>query len=536
VNLSYADLVRRLYDLERLAEPPLPGEQGGCLSSYDRRSRYDAPADTYEHWDANDDGSGFIRREDEWIVAFEQQGPGVIWRGWSALPGAGHVQVLIDDDPQPVVDLPFRDFFERFNAEIPPLNFPALAPTLSRGRNRFIPIPYNRSCKIRLAPGWGAYYHFTYTSFPAGTQLPAFTGTFDRESCLALAEADRRLTQRGWALPRAAGDTLEHVSVTVPPGATVPVHTIVGNRAISGMRVALDLPEPPGDRRVLRELALQISWDDEPAPSVWAPLGDFFGSAPGRNYYRSLPLGATDGGFYSHWFMPFAERAAIAITNDGDEPRTLTWSFYHRQLARPARELLRFHAKWHRDAFLDRSIQQGREIDWPLLLVEGQGRFCGIHLHVLNQWAPPAPPADDWWYGRWDRKSIDWWWGEGDEKFFVDGERFPSTFGTGSEDYVGYAWAAEPPFPTFESAYACQPFVAIDGNGHTSVSRFQICDDVPFQTGFEGYIEKYKPNKWGEGNQCQYAVVAYWYQRPGGIDPYGSVPVEQRVGDDGEPL
>lgn len=39
---------------------------------------------------------------------------------------------------------------------------------------------------------------------------------------------------------------------------------------------------------------------------------------------------------------------------------------------------------------------------------------------------------------------MDWWWGEGDEKLFVDGEKFPSTFGTGSEDYVGYAWAAEP--------------------------------------------------------------------------------------------
>ena len=155
-----------------------------------------------------------------------------------------------------------------------------------------------------------------------------------------------------------------------------------------------------------------------------------------------------------------------------------------------------------------------------------------MHLHVWNHWTPPTPPAADWWYGRWDRKSIDWWWGEGDEKFFVDGERFPSTFGTGSEDYVGYAWAAEPPFPTFDSAYACQPFVALDGNGHTSVSRFQICDDVPFQTAFEAYIEKYKGNSWGDGNQCLYAVTAYWYQRSGGRDPYASAPVGERVGYD----
>jgi hypothetical protein len=530
VNLSYPDLVRRLCDLERLAEPPLPGEQGGCMSSYDRRSRYNPATDSYEHWDANDDGSGYIRSEGEWIVVFEQEGPGVIWRVWSALPSMGHVQVFIDDDPQPVLDMPFRDFFERFNDDIPPLNFPALVPTLSRGRNRFIPIPYNRSCKVRFAPGWGAYYHFTYTTFPLGTQLPHWSGTFDRQACLALAAADRHLAHRGWAFPRSQGDILERVSVRVPPGATVPVHTLAGNRAITGMRVSIDLPEPPLDERVLRELALQIRWDDDMEPSVWAPLGDFFGTAPGAHYYRALPLGVTDGGFYSHWFMPFAERAAVAITNDGAEVRTVTFAICHRPLARSAHDLLRFHAKWHRDAFLERSIQQGRAIDWPVLLVEGQGRFCGMHLHVWNHWTPPAPPADDWWYGRWNRKSIDWWWGEGDEKFFVDGERFPSTFGTGSEDYVGYAWAAEPPFPTFDSAYACQPFVALDGNGHTSVSRFQICDDVPFQTAFEAYIEKYKSNRWGDGNQCEYAVVAYWYQRPDGRDPYGSVPVAERVG------
>ena len=57
---------------------------------------------------------------------------------------------------------------------------------------------------------------------------------------------------------------------------------------------------------MLRELTLSITWDDDAVPSVWAPLGDFFGTAPGVNYYRSLPLGMTDGGFYSHWFMPFA--------------------------------------------------------------------------------------------------------------------------------------------------------------------------------------------------------------------------------------
>ena len=55
-----------------------------------------------------------------------------------------------------------------------------------------------------------------------------------------------------------------------------------------------------------------------------------------------------------------------------------------------------------------------------MLRTQGRGRFCGVMLHV---WNPRGG-----------------WWGEGDEKFFVDGEKFPSTFGTGSEDYFGYAW------------------------------------------------------------------------------------------------
>ncbi len=529
MKYSYTDLVERLYNLERLAEPPLLGEQAGCCSSYDRRSRYNAVTNTYQDWDANDDGSGFIRTEGDWIVVFERDGPGIIWRVWSALPASGHIQIFIDDQPVPVIDLPFRDFFEHFNQEIPPLNFPSLAPTLSRGRNRFIPIPYNHSCKIRLAPGWGAYYHFTYSAFPAGTLLPHFNGTFNRSDCLALAEADRILNQRGWRLPRSNGDMLEHVTITVPPGATVPVHNIVGNRAITGLRVALDLPEPPLDQQVLRELTLSIHWDGETQPSVWSPLGDFFGSAPGRQFYRALPLGVTDGGFYCHWFMPFSSQASIAITNDGASAQTLRFSICHRALTQSADTLLRFHAKWHRDAFLEQAHAEGRLIDWPLLLAEGQGRFCGIHLHVWNSWPAPTESADSWWYGRWDRKSINWWWGEGDEKFFIDGERFPSTFGTGSEDYIGYAWAAEPPFPTFESAYASQPYVALNGNGHTSVSRFHICDDVPFQSSFAGYIEKYKGNQWGEGGQCLYAAVAYWYQQPGSQDRYGVVPVSERV-------
>jgi len=59
------------------------------------------------------------------------------------------------------------------------------------------------------------------------------------------------------------------------------------------------------------------------------------------------------------------------------------------------------------------------EPDWTLLKTAGKGRFLGVMLHVMN--VNTCMPYDG---------NDPCWWGEGDEKFFVDGEKFPSTFGT----------------------------------------------------------------------------------------------------------
>ena len=72
--------------------------------------------------------------------------------------------------------------------------------------------------------------------------------------------------------------------------------------------------------------------------------------------------------------------------------------------------------------------------DWHLARIEGQGQLVGTLLNVEN---PPGAA----------------WWGEGDEKIYVDGERFPSLFGTGTEDYFGYAWSTP---ERFAHAYHAQ--------------------------------------------------------------------------------
>lgn len=58
VRITYPDLVKRLYDLDALAIPPVPGEKCDQWSSYDRASRYDPITGKYIDWDANGDSNG----------------------------------------------------------------------------------------------------------------------------------------------------------------------------------------------------------------------------------------------------------------------------------------------------------------------------------------------------------------------------------------------------------------------------------------------------------------------------------------------
>ena len=519
-KLTYVDLVGRLTDLEYLATLPQPGEKCMQWSSWDRRSKYDAKTGKYIHWHANGDGNGFIRKEGDRLVLAEMKGPGCIWRIWSAMPKAGHVKMYLDDSKKPAIDIPFQAYFDR---KTKPFVYPSLCYMSARGQNCYVPIPFNKSCKIVAEKGWGRYYHFTYSLFPKGTQVETFSMGLSPEAQAELRKADQFFREKMGTDPadKRAGQETVKASGRVAGGKTVTVLDLAGPRAITQLRVfgeftmnnaAGPLTDEGTRRDAFRELALRITWDDDRNASVWCPLGDFFGTAPGMNDYRSLPMGMhyKDIGLYSLWYMPFAKRAKIELVNDGKDRRDIWFRITHAPLKRPIEQLGRFHAKWHRDAFLPKT--KDRYPDWTMLTTRGRGRFVGVMLHVWNPKGGQCPAAGE---GR-------YWWGEGDEKFFVDGEKYPSTFGTGSEDYFGYAWGNA---TLFARAYHNQT-ISMGNRGHISVNRWHITDNVPFQKSFEAAIEKYFPNDW----PTRYACVAYWYQAPGGKDPYAEVPIGERLG------
>ncbi len=134
----------------------------------------------------------------------------------------------------------------------------------------------------------------------------------------------------------------------------------------------------------------------------------------------------------------------------------------------------------------------------------GKGVFVGDNLNVVN--------------------PVEAWWGEGDEKIYVDGEAFPSHFGTGTEDYYGYAWCCP---EVFEHPFHAQP--RCDGGkfgnnwGYTSVTRTRSLDAIPFTKSFKFDMEVWH---WAECDVA-YAATAMFYAKPGAVtnrepDPEGA--------------
>ena len=73
--------------------------------------------------------------------------------------------------------------------------------------------------------------------------------------------------------------------------------------------------------RALRQTILRISFDDHTWGQVQAPLGDFFGAAPGINPYESVPFSVRpNGDMICRFVMPFAKSCTIQVKTGATSP------------------------------------------------------------------------------------------------------------------------------------------------------------------------------------------------------------------------
>lgn len=506
---SYVDLVGSLTDLERLAQLPLAGETTAEWTSRDRASVYNSGTGQYVNWNANNDDRGNLGTQpDGGIILAQMNGPGCLWRIWSAQVGTGHVKIFLDGSSTPAVDLAFQDYFNRSTF---PFDYPSLTYVACAGFNSYLPIPYNSSCKIVAYGSWGRYFHFNYSTFSPGVTVPTFTTNLTAPEKAALAGVNDFFLNRLGTDPAGvrSGEVTVTNSYAIAPGQSITNLNLSGPGAVTAFKVRVkDSSGVAVPWRVLKELTVSMSWDGQANPGVWAPLGDFFGSACGFVPYQSLAMGLQSNGWmYSYWYMPFASGAQIVLGNDGSVSRNVEVITTHAPLTKPINTLARFHAKWNRGVYV---TANGRSPDYRFLATTGQGRFVGLAMNVYQKSdLSPGP-----------------WWGEGDEKFFVDGETTPSWFGTGSEDYFGFAWGTPGYFSEPYHSQLLAPAGNLFAPGNRALNRIHITDSVSFQNAFEGCLEKWN---FPDESNTRYGMMPYWYLIAGGMDNYTPQPLSART-------
>jgi len=492
-ELTYSQILEQLIDLDRL--PNL--EEGiACkqASSYDRASRYDPKQDKYVNWAANGDSGHYIRvdpQTGEAIMA-EIEGPGCIYRIWSANP-QGKIRFYLDGATQPTYEF---DFNELFTGKIEPFRRPLVwqRRVVLGGNNPasdcYLPIPFAKSCKVTADKPHRQYYHIGYQTFPKSWQVQTFHLPLTQAEQQTLQKVCRILDHCGQdPQPKPDAKRVEK-TVTLEPGKRVTLARLDGPAVIYQFHAKLRSDERWAGRKVL----LQMFWDGQDRPGVDTPIGDFFAEPFQEAPYKSLPMGITRELNYCYFRMPFRRSAEIVVVHQGFKPASLRYRIVYGQ-AKLGPNTAYFHAKWRREP-------NSEHFDYPILECTGRGRYVGTALFPDN--------------------ILGGWWGEGDEKVYVDGEKFPSIFGTGSEDYFGDAWGIR----YFENPYHGFPQRKLQRQ--QSCYRWHISDFIPFRQSFKITIENYAAHNPAR-HRNDYSSVAYWYQMPGGKDFFGFYNVEQRI-------
>jgi len=443
-----------------------------------------------------------IQMDPQGHVLAEMDGPGCIVRIWSPNPGdAGHIRIYLDDAKDPVIDASMQELLagqwqvETKGKKWTPFPDP-IACERSRGWNLYFPIAYAKHCKV-CTEKQDIYYHVDYRTYPKGTEVETFRLESMRKHENRLVEVRKVLREQdGERLSSLGGGhySEQNIEGTIEARQQLGIVNQVGEpRVVLGLFLKVNVKK--NVTAALRSLVLTGTFDGATKPQIWCPVGDFFASSPGFQPYSSLPFTVKHGTkdqatmeFASYWPMPIAKSGVFEVHNFGQEPVQV--SLRTVAVSHPWTERsMHFHAKWRTETMKTRPFR-----DWTYCDLKGKGVFVGDMLSVTN--------------------PVKAWWGEGDEKIYVDGEKFPSWFGTGTEDYYAFGWSDPHPF---QHAYHNQTRCDGPGNfGYTSVNRFHILDNIPFTKSFRFDMEVWH---WTPDIEVNYAATSYWYARPDNPSP-----------------
>lgn len=153
------------------------------------------------------------------------------------------------------------------------------------------------------------------------------------------------LTRRAPGVHDTASAAATWADPNIGPGESLVLADLTGPAVIDRIWIAVE-----GADTFWRDVILQITWDGGSAPSVEAPIGDFFAVGPGaRQSLQSLPMAVQSAGrsFTSLWKMPFSKSARIVLRNEGaSATRQLLWEVDYRKQDKLPDGSMFFHAQY----------------------------------------------------------------------------------------------------------------------------------------------------------------------------------------------
>lgn len=245
----------------------------------------------------------------------------------------------------------------------------------------------------------------------------------------------------------------------------------------------------------LKDVWIKVYFDNEKSPSVYAPIGNFFGVGFGEyKHYQSQFLAMTSGGYVCTFPMPFAESCRIEIENTN--PKRFLNNFYgavtYNLLDEIEDDMGYFHARYRRE----RHQQEG--VPYTIMQATGRGHYVGCNLSSKAH----------------KRGSFlkTFFFLEGDCNIYIDGDAEAALSYTGTEDYFQGAWyyiKGEYSTPSHGCTIRSSFLSSLWSKSKVSAYRFHFPDTISFQKDIKVAINH------GELNQvdADYQSVAYWYQR-----------------------
>jgi len=450
-----------------------------------RSSTIEAQTSSYDRSGGNDDGfSGkysFVRRnQDSSLVIFDQRGPGVVNRIWTATATQDTLDFYIDDTLHPALRVCYLDLFTG-------KSFPFIAPLCDHQAGGFycyFPIPFQKRCKIVCEAKKMQFIQIQYRFFAEGIRVQSFSTRLDAREKRTLEDIARLWNKNSKKQEDFyPGKTQAQVAITtliMQPEQISSIFQLKQGGRITGIEI-----EPASAASgVGNKMYIQISWDGETHPAVDCPMADFFGYTFGNPSMHSLMIGTDSDKAYAYFPMPFDQSASVYLVYKGEVgPVNCKAKIYYSTRKRESEKEGKFYAAWKKDSLTE-------EDPYHIFLnIAGKGHYVGTILQAEGLCTKGTP------------------FFEGDDSTATDGVF--RIHGTGSEDYFNGGWYdIKGRWDTARSMPLSGCLAYSHQLARTGGYRFYLSDKIPFDKSIYQCIEH---GRTARGDPALYTSVSFYY-------------------------